>query len=324
MKAIRKFLKIVGIILWSLLAVIGIFTVVCIAIMNHRADKTGEDQYFSVSPDEKVILKMRGDRLRSAGPYAQDTVVLHMASVPDPDRSAEIRDYFQLDTLYAADAPTWDKALAVARFVATNIPHNNQQVQPEKRNAIALWEYTKNVEPAFNCRLHSIMLYELLSSIGLEARFITCLPMDSNDPDCHVVNHVWLPELGKWAMLDSDMERGNYATDENGIPLSLPEIRERYIQEKPIWYHPAFCSEGDRNPETYYYSYLAKNVYWFSSWETLHYDQEPAGGRDRGRYVHLVPTGFAPFNASPGDIITSDASQFWAAPDFAPASPFRP
>ena len=287
---------------------------VCLAIGRHRANATGEDQIISISPDEKVILKLRGDRLRSAGPYAQDTVVLRMASVPDPARSAEIRDYFQLDTLFAANAPTWDKALAVARFVATNIPHNNQRIQPEQRNAIALWEYTKNVEPAFNCRLHSIMLYELLSSIGQEARYITCLPMDSNDTDCHVVNHVWLPELGKWAMLDSDMG-GNYATDENGTPLSLPEIRERYIGEKPVWYHPGFCSDGDRNPEAFHYGYMAKNVYWFSSWETLHYDQEPAGGLDRGRYVHLVPTGFEPFGAGPGDVVTSDASQFWAAPE---------
>ena len=313
MKAIRRILKIVGIVLWSILAIIGIFTVVSIAIGRHLANKTGEDQIISINPDEMAILRMRVDRLRSAGPYAQDTVVLHMASVPDPARSAEIREYFQLDTLYAADAPTWDKALAVARFVATNIPHNNQRVQPEKRNAIALWEYTKNVESAFNCRLHSIMLYELLSSIGLEARFITCLPMDSNDTDCHVVNHVWLPELDKWAMLDSDMG-GNYATGEDGTPLSLPEIRERYIQEKPVWYHPAFCPDGDRNPEAFHYTYMAKNVYWFSCWETLHYDHESAGGPDRGRYVHLVPTGFAPFGASSGDIITSDASQFWAAP----------
>lgn len=313
MKAIRRILKIAGIVLWSILAIIGIFTVVTIVIGRHEANKTGENQIISITPDEMAILRLRVDRLRSAGPYAQDTVVLRMASAPDPARSAEIREYFQLDTLYAADAPTWDKALAVARFVATHIPHNNQRVQPEKRNAIALWEYTKNVEPAFNCRLHSIMLYELLSSIGLEARFITCLPMDSNDTDCHVVNHVWLPELGKWAMLDSDMG-GNYATGEDGTPLSLPEIRERYIQENPIWYHPAFCPDGDRNPEAFHYSYMAKNVYWFSCWETLHYDHESAGGPDRGRYVHLVPTGFAPFGASSGDIITSDTSQFWAAP----------
>ena len=311
MKAIRKFFKIAGIVLWSVLALVGIFTVVTVAVGRHRANKTGEDQIISINPDEKVIFEMRRDRLCSAGPYAQDTVVIRMASVPDPARSAEIRDYFQLDTLYAADAPTWDKALAVTRFVATNIPHNNQRIQPEKRNAIALWEYTKTVEPAFNCRLHSIMLYEMLSAIGLEARYITCLPMDPNDPDCHVVNHVWLPELGKWAMLDSDM--GYYATDEDGTPLSLAEIRERYIADEPVYYHPGLTDERSARIGEHH-GYMAKNVYWFSCWETLHYDQEPYDGTDRGRYINLVPVGFEPFNVGYNEVITSDAAQFWAVP----------
>ena len=302
----KKFLKIV----WGIFAVIGILFVAGYIGLRLKMGKFD----ISIYPTFEAQLDKYVERLRSAGSFEKDTVSFEMTLVRDSVRAQEIRDYFRLDTLYAADADTWTKALAIGKFVAANIPHDNQRVYPEHVNAIGLWEYTKDVAPAFNCRLHSIMLYELLSSIGLEARFITCLPMDSNDTDCHVVNHVWLPELDKWAMLDSDMERGNYATDENGIPLSLPEIRERYIRETPIWYHPAFCSEGDRTPETYYYSYLAKNVYWFSCWETLHYDQESTSGRDLSRYVHLVPTGFAPFGASSGDIITSDASQFWAAP----------
>ena len=92
-----------------------------------------------------------------------------------------------------------------------------------RRDAITLWEYTKNIEPAFNCRLHSILTYELLQAAGIEARFITCMPEDSQDNDCHVVNHVWLPELNKWAMLDSDMG-GNWASDSTGMPLSLLEM----------------------------------------------------------------------------------------------------
>ena len=32
------------------------------------------------------------------------------------------------------------------------------------------------------------------------------------------------------------------------------------------------------------------------------------------RPMKILLTGFAPFGASSGDIITSDASQFWAAP----------
>ena len=251
------------------------------------------------------------ETLKLSGAYSKDKVKFNIHPVIDPERAAEIRDYFQLDTLYDGTASTWEKTLAIARFVASNIPHANQTIQPEKRNAIYLWEYTKNTEPAFNCRLHSIMMFELLSSIGIDATYITCMPQDSNDSDCHVVNQVWLPELGKWVMIDSD-SGGFYATDGDGHLLSLQEMRESYIKGMPILYHPQFAETG--SSDNWYYDYMAKNTYWFSCWEALHFDQEPAAGLDAGRYINLVPKGFIPFGAGITDIVTSDAEQFWAAP----------
>ena len=251
------------------------------------------------------------ETLKLAGPYGKDKVKFNIHPAIDSERAAEIREYFQLDTLYDGTASTWEKTLAIARFVATNIPHANQTIQPEKRNAIYLWEYTKNTEPAFNCRLHSIMMFELLSSVGIEATYITCMPEDSNDTDCHVVNQVWLPELGKWVMIDSD-SGGFYATDEDGKLLSLQEIRESYIQGKPILYHPQFIERG--SSDNWYYDYMAKNTYWFSCWETIHFDQEPASGKEAGRYIHLVPKGFKPFGINNSDIVTNDSRQFWAKP----------
>ncbi len=249
--------------------------------------------------------------LKLSGPYGRDKGKFNIHPVIDAARAAEIRDYFQLDTLYDAAASTWDKTLAIARFVATNIPHANQTVQPEKRNAIYLWEYTKNTEPAFNCRLHSIMMFELLSAAGIEATYITCMPKDSKDRDCHVVNQVWLPELGKWVMIDSD-SGGFYATDGEGNLLSLQEMRESYIQGKPILFYPEFGEAAGE--DCWYYDYMAKNTYWFSCWETIHFDQEPSGGRNAGRYIHLVPEKFKPFGANFRDLVTNDAEQFWAAP----------
>lgn len=149
--------------------------------------------------------------------------------------------------------PTWDKAISLARFVAENIPHANQKINPKRRNAIDLWKYTRSIEPAFNCRLHSILLHELLLSEGIVNRFVTCHPADSEDSDCHVVNLVWLPELQKWAMLDSDMNA--WAEDEKGTPLSLAEMRERYIDGREIVYHPLLNSDNDF---VYYRAYWAK------------------------------------------------------------------
>lgn len=68
-----------------------------------------------------------------------------------------------------------------------------------------------------------------------KTRYITCLPEYEDDNDCHVVNEVWLPELGKWAMVDTDMN--HYITDADGTQLSLREIREHFVSgEKMVIY----------------------------------------------------------------------------------------
>ena len=218
-------MKLIWKIFVGILAVIGALTVAFIIFIN-----TSKLYYVSINFNESNLARFeeRVGLLRTCGAYSHDSTFVDIEYVKDSARAKEIMDYFQLDTLYDADASTWDKALAIGKFVAFNIPHENQKIQPEYKNAIGLWEYTKNVEPAFNCRLHSIMTFELLTAAGIKARYITCLPQDENDNDCHVVNEVWLPETEQWVMLDTDMG-GHYVTDLDGNLLSLRQMREKYI-----------------------------------------------------------------------------------------------
>ena len=303
----KKFLRII----WGIFAVIGIlFTVLVLFLLD------GETA-ISIYPSTKGRFGEYVELLRTSGPFAKDTAAFEMTLIQDAARAKEIRDYFQLDKLYDADADTWTKALAIGKFVASNIPHDNQEIEPEHRNAIDLWEYTKNVAPAFNCRLHSILTFELMLAAGLDARYVTCMPEDKYDNDCHVVNEVWLPELGKWAMIDTDMD-GNYASDLDGTPLSLREIREHYISGEKMQYHPRF-KKGTTKVNNHY-AYMAKNTYWFNCWETLSYYQEDGENRIReaGRNIYLVPSGYGGFNfgvfKNDGEIVTTDADSFWAAP----------
>ena len=303
----KKLLRII----WGIFAIIGIlFTVLVLFLLDGKTA-------ISFYPSTKGRYGEFVELLHKSGPFAKDTVSFEMKIVQDSVRAKEIRDYFQLDKLYDADADTWSKALAIGKFVASNIPHDNQEIEPEHRNAIDLWEYTKNVAPAFNCRLHSILTFELMLAAGLDARFVTCMPEDKYDNDCHVVNEVWLPELGKWAMIDTDMD-GNYASDLDGTPLSLWEIREHYISGEKMQYHPRF-KKGTTKVNNHY-AYMAKNTYWFNCWETLSYYQEDGENRLReaGRYIYLVPSGFGGFNfgvfKNDGEIVTTDADTFWAAP----------
>lgn len=291
----------------NIFAVIGGLSVIAIIVICIIAPKY--DVY--IDKNSYGLYDERIELLQKSGEYVADTNVFEMKIVQNEVRAKEIRDYFQLDTLYPKNASTWEKSLAIGKFVSSNIPHANQKKWPEHVNAIGLWEYTKDVAPAFNCRLHSILTFELLLSADIKARYITCMPHDKDDNDCHVVNEVWLPELNKWAMVDTDMG-GHYVTDKNGTPLSLKEMREHYISGEQMILYPAF---GKAKKDKNYYAYMAKNTYWFSCWGSLSYYQEDYKIKDvdRNDYINLVPSGFEPFNIGGGNITTTNAEMFWNA-----------
>ena len=185
-------------------------------------------------------------------------------AMPFPPMNVEMPDYtsyFRLDTVVQEGMSTWEKSLAIGRWVSSHIPHANQKARPAAKDAITLWEFIQHEEPAFNCRYHSFFAMQLLRSVGVEARVLTCLPKDDNDPDCHVVNIVYLPEYQKWAMLDTDQSM--YATDADGTPLAPWEMREYYAQDKTftLWYNYESPDQG----MDYYRSYMAKNTYAFAS-----------------------------------------------------------
>lgn len=297
-----KALKIIG---WIILSLIVLLVAAWLLARFVFRDQVAT--YLSGVQNDTYI-----ELLRKAEPYRADKASFRFEYIQDTARRRLTREYFRLDTIDNPTAETWDRALALAHFVARNIPHANQSVQPERRNAIDLWEYTRNVEPAFNCRLHSIMLHELLLACDITNRYVTCLPADSLDQDCHVVNIVWLPEHKKWAMVDSDMRA--YVTDSDGTPLSLSQMRERYINGAAMEIHP-LLNEGQPFDYTYYRTYWSKNLYWFECAEQTSYDIETAPWDKRGRVVVLRPEGFTPFHTPPHSVHTQDAERFWAAPD---------
>ena len=237
---------------------------------------------------------------------------------PAKSRTKKIKAYFKdhaglsLDAIEKSHESTWEKALTLAAFVAKNIPHDNQKAGLKKRNAVSLWEYARQYPTGFNCRWHAILLSELLLAAGIKNCFVTCLPEDKNDNDCHVVNLAWLPERNKWAMLDSDMTE--YAADEKGVPLSLREMREavrdgRAFSIRPL---PGFEDAwiGTESGREYMRCYWAKNLYWFARHTSVRYDLE-SGFCFADRYICLVPAGYQYDRQKFGGLETTDESAFW-------------
>ncbi len=275
---------------------------------------------FLCSSCSDYIVRNHGKNVRKlqrAEAYTNESVSFKMMNLVDENRAAEIRSYFKqnanldLDSLMVSDKSTWEKTLELAVFVAENVPHDNQKEWLQERNAISLWEYSRRIGTGFNCRWHSTLLSELLLSVGIKNRFVTCLPEDKKDGDCHVVNIVWLPELNKWAMIDSDMTE--YAVDENGIPLSLREMRRLVIEGKPldIQVLPGFEDSwvAQDSGKKYMNAYWAKNLYWFAAHTSYGFDLE--GARTlTDSYVALIPPGYETASDQ-YDFETSNETAFW-------------
>ncbi len=237
--------------------------------------------------------------------YENEAVALNYTNDIDSLRADAIRRYFPLDSLTDGKIGTWEKAFAVAEYVNANVRHDNQTEPIIQKDAIGLWEYNKKYPTGFNCRYHSILLYEMLSSIGIKARPVWCLPKDTTDSDCHVVNHVWLPEKNKWAMLDSD--QGAWAIGKDGHPMNLPEIRNAYINDESI----EFRFMNNQNRDTYY-SYMAKNTYSFETWENACLGFEMMNQTEM-KYIGLYPVGAKPRTSreTPNLRIILNPVSFW-------------
>ncbi|MBP3290189.1 MAG: hypothetical protein J6L75_04395, partial [Alistipes sp.] len=102
----KRFLKIFFKLIVYLLAVIGALTVFFLIAVN-KVGYSIELNIANEQYDEYVGL------LRDSGPYKVDTTDLNMRITIDQLRAAQIKEYFQLDTLYSADADTWSRALAI-------------------------------------------------------------------------------------------------------------------------------------------------------------------------------------------------------------------
>ena len=251
-------------------------------------------------------------KLQACAPYTEEAFPFISLDLTDPARSEEIRRYFRcntqldLDRIAGAGLSTWEKALEICRFVSDNIPHDNQKEPMQELNAITLWEYAQRVPTGFNCRWHAILVSELLLSIDIKNRFVTCLPEDEQDQDCHVVNLVWLPEMDKWAMIDSDMQE--YVMNADGVPLSLEEMRTELIAGRKLHIH----RNSDPDGVEYMQGYWAKNLYWFNIHMTYGYDLEGRRQLPDGM-VTLIPPGFqipekySHFSAN----VTTNSAAFW-------------
>ena len=279
-----------------------------------------DNDLISLRKDKKYLslLAQVKDRqplsvLRKSAPYAKDDAKIDFRYQPKESKNLRmVRDYFKLDSV-VGQGDELSKIINLLHFAHDNIRHDGGNQAFAELDAIDLYNYYKTTGKGVNCRQLAISLCEMYLSMGIPARYVTCMPADSLDYECHVINTVWSEQLQKWLYIDPTMDA--WVTDENGTMLSIAEVRERLINDQPLvlcetanWNH-----ESQQTKEYYLETYMAKNLYYFVckklnrfNPESLYRNNDPADD------VRLIPVGFVNNNWKCDT--TTDPEVFWAKP----------
>ena len=200
-----------------------------------------------------------------------------------------LRKVFKLDSVAGAGNDV-SQILNLLHWVHNLIPHDGNHGNPEIRNAMNMISVCKKENRSLNCRGLATVLNECYLSLGFKSRFITCLPKDSLgiDKDCHVINMVYSDSLKKWLLIDPTYD--TYVMNEKRELLSIEEVRDRIINDKPLIINPD-ANWNNKSPmmKKYYFYYMAKNLYILECPVNSEYDTET---KKRGKiitYIQLLP-----------------------------------
>ena len=289
---------------------------------NRYDNMLNDNDLISLRKDKKyqALLATVKDRqplsvLKKSASYAQDAEKMENPFRYEPKDSkclSMVRDYFKLDSV-AGQGDELSKIINLLHFAHDNMPHDGSHRAFAEMDAIDLYNYCKTTGKGINCRQLAISLCEMYLSMGIPARYVTCMPADSLDYECHVINTVWSSQLQKWLWIDPTMDA--WVMDENGTMLSIAEVRERLINDQPLvlcetanWNH-----QNKQTKEHYLEYYMAKNLYYFVCKKYSRFNPESDYRPNPVEEdIRLIPVGFVNNNWKCDT--TTDPAVFWAKP----------
>ncbi|HUQ66276.1 MAG TPA: transglutaminase-like domain-containing protein [Flavitalea sp.] len=259
-------------------------------------DKTKFDFIILLNDTTKALTQITFkpgylDKLKAASKYNfNDGRIIPKFTYQDAGNSdlVALRKGFNLDSIagYGNDV---SKILNLLHWIHNLIPHDGNHENPTVRNAMSMIAQCKKEVRGLNCRGLATVLNECYLSLGYKSRFITCMPKDTIFDDCHVINSVYLPGDKKWIWVDPT--NNAYVMNERGELLSIEEVRERIINDKPVLLNPDanWNNKSSATKEEYLYKYMAKNLYRLQCPLVSEFDTETWKDGKKITYVELLP-----------------------------------
>ncbi|MBO9202570.1 MULTISPECIES: transglutaminase domain-containing protein [Niastella] len=201
-----------------------------------------------------------------------------------------LRKAFNLDSI-AGQGNDVSQLLNLMHWLHNLVPHDGQHENPAVKNALSMIAVCKKEDRGLNCRGLATTLNECYLALGFKSRLVTCLPKDSLgiDYDCHVINMVYAPSLKKWLWIDPTFD--TYVMNEKGDLLSIEEVRQRIIDNRPLIISPDanWNHKVSETKEHYLFYYMAKNLYRLECPVNSTFNMETTAEGKRIEYIQLLP-----------------------------------
>lgn len=242
-------------------------------------------------------------------------------AAPDHVKLRELRDEYPLAEI-AGTGPDAARAIALMRWVHTLAKHSPNPRRPKQLDAVHLIRLCREKGQRLNCWLFSTILNDVYLALGFASRIIHLNPSADAPRESHVVTCVYLRDIGRWVLMDPDMQ--SYVVDEQGTPIGVRELRAQLSSGIPL----RFNDDGAMAGAAWLPRSWRKSLYrWYLSKNCFRYDcptrSEPGYESSAGRvYVQVIPDGYhedwlaAPRVTPRGNTIvsTTDENAFWAVP----------
>jgi hypothetical protein len=202
-----------------------------------------------------------------------------------------LRKRFNLDSI-AGFGNEVSRLLNLLHWVHNTVRHDGQNESGiNEINALSIITTSKSKHIGVSCGELATTLNDCYLAMGWDARKVYCFPKDSLniDHDSHVINIVYLSSKKKWIWVDPTNDA--YVMDEQGDLLSIQEVRERLILNKPLIVNPdANWNHASSMTKDYYLDfYMTKNLYEFYCPLKSEYNYETSGKNKQIIYIILLP-----------------------------------
>ncbi len=219
-----------------------------------------------------------------------------------------IRNKFKLDSI-AGTGNEILKFIDILYWVHNTFPYDGTKDVPKFNGIADLMTKCIDNGSTMHCGALTWVLCDCYAALGYKSRQVICLPKDSTDQECHSIIAVYSNTLNKWLWMDPT--NCAYVMNENGELLSISEVRERLVNDRPLILNP----DANLNhkisiiKENYLYNYMAKNLYAFQCWS------EADGESKSNLLLPVEYKGIIPRTALSHPKCTNNPDVFWAKPN---------